>query len=516
MSYELIKLQSNEGYSYTPQGNRHINFTFNDPSVIDMSKSYVLLNTSVNVTSNAALRTAPALCSFNTSGIMDYKTVSLLRNAKLTSKDVPDMELYSRDVNILEVNKQLYTKNIGDNAKDSITGAGFSVLDNQTRRIKNSVFLNVVNNEDTVSNLGSADLVVPMSDLFQDVGNMMLYPSGLFGQQHIELELENRLPLVDVANSVQSDISVTLTTPAPVQDAEAAKKILNIPNILRNAEGDQQIDFYVGQPIQITFTVQKNSAGNDVLVKSQAVIDEIFYTFDPKVEDALSQTERDDIVQLTFNKTIGAMIGHTATQTDIVKRFVINSIKTYDGTPTFVVNKAELVLARRRLNPNVVRDYYSQLMKSGMRFSYWSTTSWNLNNATNVNEYFKLNPQAVGFMNLTPTFTGATPTLFSLKNGMITMGAEMFESYNQVILDEYLLGIKDKKSFEEEARLWKNYKTDIAPLVEFAKENKIHFVATNIPRRYASMVFRGGFEALDTLSTETKALIVPLAQRKLS
>jgi uncharacterized iron-regulated protein len=103
-----------------------------------------------------------------------------------------------------------------------------------------------------------------------------------------------------------------------------------------------------------------------------------------------------------------------------------------------------------------------------------------------------------------------TQDLFSLKNGMITMGAEMFESDNQVILDEYLLGIKDKKSFEEEARLWKNYKTDIAPLVEFAKENKIHFVATNIPRRYASMVFRGGFEALDTLSTETKALIVPL------
>jgi hypothetical protein len=427
MSYELVKLQSNEGYSYTPQGNRHINFTFNDPSVIDMSKSYVILNTSVVAAPAAALRTAtgkdfvlnPAIASFNNSGLLDYKTVSLIRNAKLTSKEVPSMELYSRDVNILEVNKQLYTKDMGDNAKDSITGAGYSVLDNQTRRIKSSVFLNVVNKGTTVSNLGAADLVVPMGDLFQDVGDMMLYPSGLFGEQHIELELENRLGLVDVANTVQSDISVTLTTPADVTDTEAAESDINVPSILRNSDGEQQLDFYVGQPIQITFTLQKNSAGADVNVVAQAVIDEIDYNFEePKENDALSQENRDDIVKLTFNKTIGSMIGHTAGQTDIVKRFIINSIKTYDGTPTFVVNKAELVLARRRLNPNVVRDYYSQLMKSGMRFGYWSTTSWNLNNATNVNEYFKLNPQAVGFMNLTPTFTGNSPTLFSLKNGL--------------------------------------------------------------------------------------------------
>jgi uncharacterized iron-regulated protein len=103
-----------------------------------------------------------------------------------------------------------------------------------------------------------------------------------------------------------------------------------------------------------------------------------------------------------------------------------------------------------------------------------------------------------------------TQDLFSLKNGMITMGAEMFESDNQVILDEYLQGLIDRSSFEEEARLWKNYKTDIAPLVDFAKENKLGFVASNIPRRYASMFFRGGFEALDTLSIETKAFIAPL------
>ena len=36
------------------------------------------------------------------------------------------------------------------------------------------------------------------------------------------------------------------------------------------------------------------------------------------------------------------------------------------------------------------------------------------------------------------------------------------------------------------------------PELAFAKENNIPFAATNIPRRYASVVSKGGFEALDT------------------
>ncbi len=67
-----------------------------------------------------------------------------------------------------------------------------------------------------------------------------------------------------------------------------------------------------------------------------------------------------------------------------------------------------------------------------------------------------------------------------------------------------------KKSFEDEARLWSNYKTDYRPLVEFAKENKLPFIATNIPRRYASLVNKKGFEGLDSLSNEAKKYIAPL------
>ena len=47
------------------------------------------------------------------------------------------------------------------------------------------------------------------------------------------------------------------------------------------------------------------------------------------------------------------------------------------------------------------------------------------------------------------------------------------------------------------ARLWNNFKTDYKPLVDFAKDNNLKFIATNIPRRFASLVFKGGFEVLE-------------------
>jgi uncharacterized iron-regulated protein len=95
-------------------------------------------------------------------------------------------------------------------------------------------------------------------------------------------------------------------------------------------------------------------------------------------------------------------------------------------------------------------------------------------------------------------------------NRELVLGAEMFEQDNQAALHKYLNGEIDAKGLESEARLWNNYKTDYAPLVKFAKENKLNFIASNIPRRYASMVHKGGFEALDTLPDAEKAWIAPL------
>lgn len=92
----------------------------------------------------------------------------------------------------------------------------------------------------------------------------------------------------------------------------------------------------------------------------------------------------------------------------------------------------------------------------------------------------------------------------------LTFGAEMFEADNQEALNNYLAGKISAKGLDSTARLWSNYKTDYAPIVNFAKEKNALFIATNIPRRYASLVSKKGFEALDTLSALEKTWMAPL------
>ena len=92
----------------------------------------------------------------------------------------------------------------------------------------------------------------------------------------------------------------------------------------------------------------------------------------------------------------------------------------------------------------------------------------------------------------------------------LILGAEMVEADNQDELDAYLAGTIDYKALDSTARLWNNHKTDYAPLVDFAKDKKLAFVASNVPRRYASMVYKGGFEVLDTLTAQEKSWIAPL------
>lgn len=92
----------------------------------------------------------------------------------------------------------------------------------------------------------------------------------------------------------------------------------------------------------------------------------------------------------------------------------------------------------------------------------------------------------------------------------LEMGAEMFEQDNQEALNLYLQGKIKAKGLDSLARLWKNYTTDYAPLVDFAKQHNIPFTATNVPRRYASMVSKGGFESLDTISAKEKSWLAPL------
>jgi len=103
-----------------------------------------------------------------------------------------------------------------------------------------------------------------------------------------------------------------------------------------------------------------------------------------------------------------------------------------------------------------------------------------------------------------------TKDLYAEKGHNLVLGAEMFEADNQLLLNEYTSKMIRKKDFEAEAKLWPNYKTDYAPIVDFAREKGLKFTATNIPRRYAVLVNFHGFEGLDSINAMERGMIAPL------
>lgn len=105
-----------------------------------------------------------------------------------------------------------------------------------------------------------------------------------------------------------------------------------------------------------------------------------------------------------------------------------------------------------------------------------------------------------------------TKRLFAKNKKRLVLGGEMFEADNQYIIDEYLKGQISSSSFQDEVRLWPNYNTDYKPLIEFAKEKGLTFVATNIPRRYASMVYKQNVDSLNGLSDLAKTFMMPLSR----
>jgi uncharacterized iron-regulated protein len=97
--------------------------------------------------------------------------------------------------------------------------------------------------------------------------------------------------------------------------------------------------------------------------------------------------------------------------------------------------------------------------------------------------------------------------MFHSNNKNLIISLEMFERDVQPILDKYLNDEISEEDFLANSRPWPNYIPDYKPLIEFAKENKLTVVATNIPRLYANMISKQGLNALDSLSVDEKKFV---------
>lgn len=103
-----------------------------------------------------------------------------------------------------------------------------------------------------------------------------------------------------------------------------------------------------------------------------------------------------------------------------------------------------------------------------------------------------------------------TKDIFNKINEDLVLGAEMFEADDQIVINEYLDGHHSYNTLKKEVKIWSNNKTDYQPLMDFSLTNQLPFIATNIPRRYANIVYKKGFEGFAKITDDAKKWIAPL------
>ncbi|MCH8545530.1 MAG: ChaN family lipoprotein [Cryomorphaceae bacterium] len=95
-------------------------------------------------------------------------------------------------------------------------------------------------------------------------------------------------------------------------------------------------------------------------------------------------------------------------------------------------------------------------------------------------------------------------SLFETVGEKLILGGEMWEFDQQEIVNEYTNKLINHKQFTADARLWPNYNKDYRGFIDVARDNKLDFIATNIPRRYASVVYHSGPDALLAFDKATR------------
>ncbi len=94
------------------------------------------------------------------------------------------------------------------------------------------------------------------------------------------------------------------------------------------------------------------------------------------------------------------------------------------------------------------------------------------------------------------------------RRGNIVLAMEMFERDAQSSLDGYLGGRISESDFLAASRPWPRYRSDYRPMVEIAKSYHWPVIASNVPRRFASLVARRGLAGInDSVPSAERALV---------
>lgn len=103
-----------------------------------------------------------------------------------------------------------------------------------------------------------------------------------------------------------------------------------------------------------------------------------------------------------------------------------------------------------------------------------------------------------------------TEAMLREKGQNLVLGGEMWEADQQLLMDEFMVHrLVDKKGYVESAKNWPNFR-DYKPLLGIAYRNNLKFVCTNIPRRYAKVIYKFGVEYLDSLPEQAYQYLPPM------
>lgn len=100
--------------------------------------------------------------------------------------------------------------------------------------------------------------------------------------------------------------------------------------------------------------------------------------------------------------------------------------------------------------------------------------------------------------------------LYAVKKDSLLIGMEMLEADQEEALLRYMKGELSLEKLGEEIRLWPNFRTDYAPILEWARQHHVPVYATNAPRSLAREVSQKGAAAWESWGAVQRRYVAPV------
>ncbi|GIV22390.1 MAG: hypothetical protein KatS3mg025_0049 [Bacteroidia bacterium] len=100
--------------------------------------------------------------------------------------------------------------------------------------------------------------------------------------------------------------------------------------------------------------------------------------------------------------------------------------------------------------------------------------------------------------------------LYAVKKDSLLIGMEMLEADQEEALLRYRKGELSLEKLGEEIRLWPNFRTDYAPILEWARQHHVPVYATNAPRSLAREVSQKGAAAWESWGAAQRRYVAPI------